>query len=191
MELRFDQASRRFGEQLAFEIPQLAIRSGELFAFVGPANAGKSTVLNVIAGVERLSSGTLTAAGRILNDVPEAERDAVLVPPARLLDPGPQSILLFDDPLRASAAGERDRLLAGLKRLHAARRSTFILATADQAQALALADRLAVMADGRLHQVGSAAEIVDAPATTFVASYFGAPPMNVVPGILEKDGQAV
>lgn len=61
----------------------------------------------------------------------------------------------------------------------------------DEADALAVADRVAVLRAGRLRQCGTPAEVVEAPADEFVAAFFGRPRINLVPGILEKDGQAV
>lgn len=191
MELRFNDVSKLFGKRKAFEIPRLEIRSGELFTFIGPPGSGKSSILNVIAGLEPLSSGTLTAGDRILNDLSIESRGVALVASTNYLDPGQQEISLFDDPLQLIESGERARKRDAIKRLHDDLCKTFIYATEDQADALAISDRLAVLNDGRIQQVGTPAEIFEAPTNTFVASYFGAPPMNVVPGILEKDGQAI
>ncbi len=191
MELRFEDVSKRFGEATAFEIPSLRIRSGELFTFVGPSGSGKSSVLKVIAGIEPPSSGTLLIGDQALSEQVGDSRGVVLVAAANLLDPGPQEVSLFDDPLCEVEAAERERQRAAFARLHSELRKTFIYATQDQAEALAISDRIAVLHNGQIQQVGTPTEIFDVPANTFVASYFGAPPMNVVTGILEKDGQAV
>jgi ABC-type sugar transport system ATPase subunit len=65
---------------------------------------------------------------------------------------------------------------------------TMILVTHDQAEALALADRLAVLCDGRIQQVGPPAEVYDRPATRFVGQFLGTPPMNVLPCELAFQG---
>ena len=172
-------------------MPSLEIRSGELFTFVGPSGSGKSSILKVIAGVEQPSSGTVAAGGQVLNDLARDSRGVALVEAADVLDPGSQPISLFDDPLRGAEPAERGRQQTALVRLHDDLGTTFVYATEDQAEALAISDRLAVLHDGQIQQVGTPAEIFEVPANAFVASYFGAPPMNVVPGILEKDGQAI
>ena len=191
MDLRFDGVSKKFGETTAFEIPRLEIRSGELFTFVGPAGCGKSSILNVIAGVEAPSSGTLTAGDRVVNDLPAESRGITLVAATDVLAERSEAISLFDDPLQGLEPAERTERRDALTRHHERVRATFIFTTEDQAEALAISDRLAVLDDGRLQQIGTPAEIYEIPANDFVASYFGAPAMNVVPGILEKDGQAV
>lgn len=191
MDLRFNDVRKLFGDTKAFEIPSLEIRSGELFTFVGPSGSGKSSILKVIAGIEQPSSGTVTAGGQVLNDLARESRGVAFVEAADLLDPGSQPISLFDDPLRGAEPADRVRQQTALARLHDDLGTTFVYATEDQAEALTISNRLAVLDDGQIQQVGTPAEIFDAPANAFVASYFGTPPMNVVPGILEKDGQAI
>ncbi len=79
MDLRFENISKRFGERLAVEIPQLTIRGGEFFTFVGPSGCGKSTTLNLIAGLEEPSSGTLQLGDRRLTHLPPHQRDVAFV----------------------------------------------------------------------------------------------------------------
>lgn len=191
MELRFDHLTKTFGDVTAFDIPALAIESGEFFTFVGPPQSGKSTVLRVIAGLEAPSSGTISAGDRVLNDIQSGDRGVVLVPSGDGLDPGPDRFALFDEPLTEIDGSQRASTIEELKRLHARRGTTFIYATADQGEALALSDRIAVLRDGVVQQIGTPAELFERPANIFVAGFFGSPPMNVVPGILEKDGVAV
>ena len=68
---------------------------------------------------------------------------------------------------------------------------TLIYATRDGDDALAVADRIAVLDRGRIVQSGTAADVLDRPANELVARLFGQPPINLVPAILEKDGQAI
>ena len=98
---------------------------------------------------------------------------------------------LFDEPLSNLDAPLRASMRKELKRLHAHLGTTFIYVTHDQEEALSLSDRIAVLRDGRIQQCGTPLQIYDAPTTTFVASFFGSPPMNLVPAILEKEGVAV
>ena len=57
----------------------LQVRDGEFMVFVGPSGCGKSTLLRVIAGLEEITAGTLTIGGRVVNDVPPAERGIAMV----------------------------------------------------------------------------------------------------------------
>ena len=191
MRLRFDRLAKTFGDVTAFDIPTLTIESGEFFTFAGPVDSGKSTVLKVIAGLEAPSAGTLTAGDRVLNDADPGDRGVVLLTSADRLDPSPHPVALFDEPTRHVDASQRASIVEELKRLHTHLRTTFICAMADESEALALSDRIAVLKDGVVQQVGSPADVFERPANIIVAGFFGNPPMNVVPGILEKDGVAV
>ena len=191
MQLRFDQLAKTFGDVMAFDIPTLTIASGELFTFAGPVNSGKSTVLKVIAGLEAPSTGTLTAGDRVLNGVEPADRGVVLVASDDRFDPGLHPVALFDEPASGVDATQRASIVEELKRRHAQSGTTFICATADEGVALALSDRIAVLKDGVIQQIGTPPDVFDRPENIVVAGFFGNPPMNVVPGILQKDGVAV
>jgi len=91
-------------------------------------------------------------------------------------------VFLFDEPLSNLDAGLRAQLRGELKRLHATLRATFLYVTHDQAEAMTLSDRIAVLREGSLQQVGSPREIYDRPANRFVAEFFGTPRINLVPG---------
>ena len=99
--------------------------------------------------------------------------------------------LLLDEPLLRFDASLRFSVSKELKRLHRHLSITFIHSTSDQGQALSLSDQIAVLCKGRVLQVASPTRIYDEPANTFIGAFFGSPPMNVVPGILEKDGAAI
>lgn len=92
------------------------------------------------------------------------------------------SVLLLDEPLSHLDAAERDATRRELKRLQRETGYTTVLVTHDQHEALSLADRIAVMHDGTLQQVGTAEEVYDRPANLFVADFVGEPRMNLVPG---------
>ena len=191
MQLRFDQVTKRFGDATALDIPALTIQPGEFFSFVGPAGAGKSTALRLIAGVEAPSTGTLALGDRVLDSADGVSSDVRVVPTDAVLRPGEQPVLLFDDPLVGLDASERSVTREKLKELHQELGTTFVYATEDQEEALSLSDRIAVLHAGQIHQVGTPSAVFDQPRTTAVAAFFGSPPMNIVAGILEKDGAAV
>jgi multiple sugar transport system ATP-binding protein len=97
-------------------------------------------------------------------------------------------VYLFDEPLSNLDAQLRAELRVEIKRLHQRLNATMIYVTHDQIEALTLADRIAVMKDRIIQQLGTPHEIYQRPANRFVASFVGSPPMNFVPGRLRQDG---
>ncbi|TDC77200.1 ABC transporter ATP-binding protein [Streptomyces hainanensis] len=91
-------------------------------------------------------------------------------------------VFLFDEPLSNLDARMRLEARTFLKRLQRELAVTTVFVTHDQAEALALADRIAVLSDGRVRQVGTPTEVFRRPANTFVASFIGSTPMNLLPG---------
>ena len=96
--------------------------------------------------------------------------------------------LLMDEPIGALDAKLREDMRAELKRLHIENGTTSVYVTHDQIEAMALADRVAVMNDGLLQQVGTPSEVYLNPANLFVAQFVGSPVMNVLPASLATDG---
>ncbi|MPY97067.1 MAG: ATP-binding cassette domain-containing protein [Actinophytocola sp.] len=93
-------------------------------------------------------------------------------------------VLLLDEPLSHLDAAQRDTTRRELRHLQQELGYTTILVTHDQEEALSLADRVVVMNDGVVQQVGTPDEIYDDPANLFVAKFVGEPPMNTVDGSL-------
>ncbi|MEF8853109.1 MAG: ABC transporter ATP-binding protein [Haloarculaceae archaeon] len=91
---------------------------------------------------------------------------------ARALAPEPE-VLLLDEPMSALDARLRETLRRQIKHIQSELGVTTVYVTHDQAEALAISDRLAVMNDGRVEQVGTPREVYEAPATEFVASFVG------------------
>ena len=89
------------------------------------------------------------------------------------------AVLLLDEPLSNLDARLRDETRALLRRLHDAHGLTTVHVTHDQAEALSLGDRVAILRDGELAQVGEPEAVYDQPANRFVASFLGSPPMNL------------
>lgn len=107
-------------------------------------------------------------------------------------------VFLFDEPLSNLDAKLRLEARSFLKHLQAELGVTAIYVTHDQAEAMALADRIAVMEHGKIVQMGPPIEVYRKPATTFVANFLGSPPMNLLSvrlskadGMLEGDGLRV
>ena len=92
---------------------------------------------------------------------------------------------LLDEPLSNLDAQLRSRARKELVRLHDVIRSTMVYVTHDQVEAMTIGQRIAVMAQGVLQQVGSPADIYDRPANVFVARFIGSPPMNLLTARVE------
>jgi ABC-type sugar transport system ATPase subunit len=90
------------------------------------------------------------------------------------------AVFLFDEPLSNLDAKLRAEMRLELSELHAELQTTAIYVTHDQVEALTLGDRIFVMNDGRVQQIGTGAEVYDAPANAFVASFIGTPQINLV-----------
>ncbi len=96
------------------------------------------------------------------------------------------SIFLFDEPLSNLDAKLRIQMRAEIKLLHQRVDSTVIYVTHDQVEAMTLADRIVVLRDGYIEQVGTPLELFSKPANTFVAGFIGTPPMNLVACRIKK-----
>src|SRR5712691_9043402 len=259
---------------VAVENASFEIADGELMVLVGPSGCGKSTLLRMIAGLETVSSGTITIGERVVNDVPPKQRDVAMVfqrsdhsphnpvhvPPKQrdiamvfqnyalyphmsvydnmafglklrhlskaeidervkraasmlgleqVMERKPKQLsggqrqrvalgrsmvrepacFLLDEPLSNLDAKLRVTMRGELKRLHLELKRTFIYVTHDQAEALTMSDRIAVINAGRLQQYGPPDEIYNRPRNVFVAGFMGSPTMNLVPGeVAGSDG---
>jgi multiple sugar transport system ATP-binding protein len=96
-------------------------------------------------------------------------------------------LFLLDEPLSNLDAPLRAQMRKELKRLHQQLGITFLYVTHDQEEALSLSDRIAVMNAGRIVQCAAPREVYDQPADTFVARFFGSPPMNLLSAELVRD----
>ena len=97
------------------------------------------------------------------------------------------AVFLFDEPLSNLDAKLRVQMRAELQALHRRLGTTSLYVTHDQVEAMTLAHRMIVMNGGRAEQIGAPLEVYARPATTFVASFIGSPPMNLIPR--ERDGR--
>ena len=97
-------------------------------------------------------------------------------------------LFLMDEPLSNLDAKLRTSMRAQIKHLQRDLATTTIYVTHDQVEAMTLADRIVIMDKGRIQQQGSPAEVYAWPASTFVASFIGSPPMNLLDGTIEGSG---
>jgi len=96
------------------------------------------------------------------------------------------ALLLLDEPLSNLEAAARLAMRRELRRLQKEIGLTIIYVTHDQVEALSLADRIAVMSDGKLRQVAASSDIYDRPDHIFVAGFLGSPPMNLLRGRIDR-----
>jgi ABC-type sugar transport system ATPase subunit len=122
---------------------------------------------------------------RPVGELSGGQRQRVAV--ARALVRQPRA-LLMDEPLSNLDALMRVEMREELVRIQQLTRRTIIYVTHDQSEAMTMADRMGVMRDGMLEQVGAPAEIYDRPASRFVAGFIGSPPMNFIDGSVSSDG---
>lgn len=240
------------GDALAVDNVTLTIKDGEFMVLLGPSGCGKSTTLRMIAGLETITSGTLSIDDEPMNAVPAKNRDIAMVfqsyalyphmsvrdnlgfglkrrkmpktEVTRRVDAVAQSIglseyldrkphalsggqrqrvalgraivrdpkvFLFDEPLSNLDAALRVSTRAELVRLHRELSATMIYVTHDQVEAMTMGDRVCIMSKGEVAQVGTPMEVYLNPASTFVASFLGNPPMNLLPCVANQAGVTV
>ncbi|HKJ95532.1 MAG TPA: sn-glycerol-3-phosphate ABC transporter ATP-binding protein UgpC [Gammaproteobacteria bacterium] len=98
-------------------------------------------------------------------------------------------VFLFDEPLSNLDAKLRVQMRTEIKELHQRFRTTTLFVTHDQVEAMTMADRIVVMRDGVVEQIGTPLELYDRPANIFVAGFIGSPAMNLIEGAIGRDGQ--
>ena len=111
------------------------------------------------------------------------QRQRVAMGRAIVRDP---QVFLFDEPLSNLDAKLRLQMRTEIKQLHQRLKTTTVYVTHDQIEAMTLADRIVVMQNGYIEQVGTPLELYDQPANEFVATFIGAPSMNLIPGELQN-----
>jgi ABC-type sugar transport system ATPase subunit len=238
-EISIRNLHKRYGAVETLKNVSVDIRDREFAVIVGPSGCGKSTLLRSIAGLEGISSGTITIGDRDVTHVDASDRGVAMVFQSyalyphmtvranmsfslrmqgvaradidrrvqeaaqilkleSLLDRKPRAlsggqrqrvaigraivrnpaVFLFDEPLSNLDAELRVVMRAELARLHRQLNTTMIYVTHDQVEAMTLADRIVVMRDGIVEQVGTADELYDDPDNLFVATFLGTPKAN-------------
>lgn len=127
--------------------------------------------------------------GHILHKPPAqlsgGERQRVAIARALVRDP---AAYLMDDPISALDARLREETRVELKRIQRELGKTLIYVTHDQEEAMSVADRMAILENGRIRQIGAPAEIYDRPASAYVARMLGSPTMNILPSVHSAGG---
>ena len=152
----------------------LSIKDKEFIVLVGPSGCGKSTTLRMVAGLEEISGGELYIDGALVNDVAPKDRDIAMVFQNYALYPHMTVAENMAFPLKL-----RQRI-----------DTTFIYVTHDQTEAMTLGDRIVIMKDGLIQQIGTPQEVFDHPANLFVAGFIGMPQMNFYKAeLVQEDGR--
>ena len=187
---------------------------GRVVNDVGPKDRDIAMVFQSYALYPSMTVAENIAFAMEMRKVPKAERDAVVARVAKtlqinqLLDRRPAQlsggqrqrvamgralardpkVFLFDEPLSNLDAKLRVEMRAEIKALHQRLKSTVVYVTHDQVEAMTLGDRIAVMKDGRVQQLGTPEDIYERPANLYVAGFMGSPTMNLLPIKLQADG---
>ena len=151
-------------ENMAFSLKLRGIAKSEIEKKVQEA----SQILNLTDYLQRKP-----------NELSGGQRQRVAMGRAIVRNP---KVFLFDEPLSNLDAKLRTQMRAEIKKLHARLKTTTVYVTHDQVEAMTLADRIVIMRGGRIEQVGTPLEIYEKPANSFVASFIGSPPMNLIRG---------
>jgi spermidine/putrescine transport system ATP-binding protein len=233
--IRFERVTKDYKSEQVISDLSLSIPAGKFFALLGPSGCGKTTILRLIGGFEKVTSGKIFLYGEDVTHVPVNQRRTntvfqqyALFPhlnvfenvayglmikglpkdvvKARVLNVlrkvrlerhaykkisqlsgGQQQrvaiaraivnepkVLLLDEPLAALDPTLKEKLLVELIELQYELKTTFVYITHDQAEALAVADQMAIMNfDGEIAQIGTPKEVYEFPRTSFVARFVG------------------
>lgn len=158
-------------------------------------NMGFSLKLRNVAEAERntkveaaaKSLGLSHLLDRFPRQLSGGQRQRVAMGRAVVREP---ALFLFDEPLSNLDAKLRVQMRTEIKQIHKRVKATMIYVTHDQVEAMTLGDRIVVMRDGRVEQVGKPIELYDRPANEFVAGFLGSPSMNFIEATLGDDRQS-
>jgi multiple sugar transport system ATP-binding protein len=249
--VQIEDVRKSFGDVEVLHGVTVPIEDGEFVVLVGPSGCGKSTLLRLLAGLENITSGTISIGGRVVNNVHPKERDIAMVFQNYALYPhmtvaknmgfslalrgankaeidtrvmraaeilglipyleryprqlsggqrqrvamgraivrDPQ-VFLFDEPLSNLDAKLRVAMRTEIKELHQRLKTTTVYVTHDQIEAMTMADKIVVMHDGVVEQMGAPLDLYDKPANQFVAGFIGSPAMNFLRGKIALNGSA-
>ncbi|HXT09263.1 MAG TPA: sn-glycerol-3-phosphate ABC transporter ATP-binding protein UgpC [Roseiarcus sp.] len=126
--------------------------------------------------------GLQTLLGRFPRQLSGGQRQRVAMGRAIVRDP---QVFLFDEPLSNLDAKLRVQMRAEIKNLQQRLSATAVYVTHDQIEAMTMADRIVVLRDGSVEQIGSPLEVYDRPANSFVGGFIGSPAMNMLNGRIE------
>ncbi|MDJ1160286.1 sn-glycerol-3-phosphate ABC transporter ATP-binding protein UgpC, partial [Chelatococcus sp. SYSU_G07232] len=149
----------------------------------------KAPAAEVEARVRRAAAilGLEALLGRYPRQLSGGQRQRVAMGRAIVRDP---QVFLFDEPLSNLDAKLRVQMRTEIKELHQRLKTTTVYVTHDQIEAMTMADKIVVMHDGRVEQMGAPLALYDRPQNLFVAGFIGSPAMNFLKGRIAADGAA-
>src|SRR5213595_1806432 len=163
--------------------PHMTVRANMAFS-LKLRNADASVIAERVAEASKILN--LDAyLERFPRELSGGQRQRVAMGRAIVRDP---KVFLFDEPLSNLDAKLRVAMRAEIKALHQRLKTTTVYVTHDQVEAMTMADRIAVMQDGKVEQIGSPLELYDRPNNLFVAQFIGSPAMNIIGGTLHRNG---
>src|SRR5437016_941964 len=165
--------------------PHMTVRDNMSFALM-LAKQSKSEIAKRVGDAAQIL-GLGPYLDRYPRQLSGGQRQRVAMGRAIVRDP---QVFLFDEPLSNLDAKLRVQMRTEIKALHQRLKTTSIYVTHDQVEAMTMADRIVVMRDGIVEQIGSPLELYDAPSNLFVAGFIGSPAMNFLPGKLARNGGA-
>ena len=253
-QIELNELTKNYKEHSALKSVDLTVHDKEFLVLFGPAGAGKTTTLKMIAGLEIPDEGLVKINGEVMNIVPPANRnvsmvfenyalyphlsvydniaspmrsslykedeqyihDAILEVtrkmkidhlwdrlPSQLSNGQRQrvalgrclvrkpNVFLMDEPLAHLDAKLRHFMRAELKEMQASFDTTTIYVTHDYMEALSLGDRIAIINDGEIVQIGTGEDLFYTPCNQFVAGLMGEPEINIIPADIIRDDTSV
>jgi len=163
--------------------PHMTVRENMGFS-LKLRKAGRDTIAERVAKASQIL-GLDPYLDRYPKQLSGGQRQRVAMGRAIVRNP---QVFLFDEPLSNLDAKLRVQMRTEIKALHQQLRTTSIYVTHDQIEAMTMADRIVVMHDGIVEQVGTPLELYELPANLFVAGFIGSPAINLIKGTLRRDG---
>src|SRR5512141_291852 len=163
--------------------PHMTVRDNMSFALT-LAKKPKAEIASRVARAAEIL-GLAAYLDRYPRQLSGGQRQRVAMGRAIVRDP---QVFLFDEPLSNLDAKLRVQMRTEIKELHQRLKTTSIYVTHDQIEAMTMADRIVVMRDGVVEQVGDPLTLYDSPANTFVAGFIGSPAMNMLPATVRGRG---
>jgi multiple sugar transport system ATP-binding protein len=163
--------------------PHMTVRDNMAFSLKLRKADSKLTAERVDNAARILNLGPLLE--RYPKELSGGQRQRVAMGRAIVRDP---KVFLFDEPLSNLDAKLRVAMRAEIKALHQRLKTTTVYVTHDQIEAMTMADRIVVMHDGIIEQIGTPLALYDRPGNLFVAQFIGSPAMNVLDGVLQAEG---
>ena len=164
--------------------PHMTVAGNMGFALTLKGTPKRAVTERVARAAEVL--GLTPVLDRLPRHLSGGQRQRVAMGRAIVRDP---QVFLFDEPLSNLDAKLRVQMRTEIKELHQRLKSTMIYVTHDQIEAMTMADRIVVMRDGIVEQVGEPLELYDRPANRFVAGFIGSPAMNFFEGRIAVNGE--